>query len=924
MIRKLSFVLFLLYNIVSYSQSISGRVYDEYLEPFPSATIRTNNQRAVSNADGSFSLEEKEELPFILTVTAIGYKTERIEVISFDQELNIILKENLALDEVVISASRAPERIIESPVTIERLGLSDISKNTSLSFYDGLANLKGVDMNENSIGLKSINTRGFSTFGNIRFIQLTDGIDISAPVFNFPVDFARAPELDVESVEILPGAASALYGANAFNGILLSKSKSPFEYRGISTFFKSGTTSQNAAGTNPFYNVGVRMAHVFSKKLAIKGNFAYFKGTDWYANDEANTNGVGGSIIPGYRRINDLGSDPNYDGVNVYGDEVSQNLETLVLSSSDPNVKALAPIFKGVRVSRTGYREGDLISYNSNNLKADASLYYRPWGNKKFEITWTSRFNRGNNNTYQGVNRFSLRGFFLEQHKLEFTGNNFFVRSYYSQGSSGDSFDTRFAAVNLNNVWKSNPIWYTEYIQSYASSFTGNNAAEAHLIARKKADTGRLIPGTNAFNTALDKITSEANSGVRVFDKTAFIHTDANYNLRDVIKWGEIQVGGSYRRFKLNSRGSIYTDKTSKISFDEFGLYSQLQKKFLDDRLKFTGSVRFDKSKNFDGNFSPRLSLSYGLGENKDHVLRASYQTGFRNPTTQDQYIGFFTGAIHVLGTANDNLNRYVIEVNNNDGTQATITGEDAINNSFSDLSVKNSTPKKAGYNLVKPEGVTSFEAGYRGVFNITNANILEIDLNGYYNNYKNFLAEKVAWVGHYGQFDNNGNPDAALTRAWDNGDITPFLIKTNSAAKVSSYGMGLGLKTKFFKKLDVGVNYTWNRFTFDQSTDTEFKPGFNTPEHKVNVHFGNANLFKNFGVGVDIRWQDKFLWQSGFLDGFVDARTVLDAQVNYRVPSIKSRFKLGGTNLFGKEYVVAPGSALIGSIYYLSWTIND
>jgi outer membrane receptor protein involved in Fe transport len=54
----------------------------------------------------------------------------------------------------------------------------------------------------------------------------------------------------------------------------------------------------------------------------------------------------------------------------------------------------------------------------------------------------------------------------------------------------------------------------------------------------------------------------------------------------------------------------------------------------MDDRLKFTGSIRYDKAQNYDGNVSPRVSLVYSGGERR-HNFRGSFQTGFRNPTTR-------------------------------------------------------------------------------------------------------------------------------------------------------------------------------------------------------------------------------------------------------------------------------------------------
>ena len=73
----------------------------------------------------------------------------------------------------------------------------------------------------------------------------------------------------------------------------------------------------------------------------------------------------------------------------------------------------------------------------------------------------------------------------------------------------------------------------------------------------------------------------------------------------------------------------------------------------------------------------------------------------------------------------------------------------------------------------------------------------------------------------------------------------------------------------------------------------------------------------------MNYRWSDTYFWEASFADGTVPAFTVLDAQINYAVPSIKSIFKLGGSNILGDEYFTAVGTGFIGSIYYLSWTIN-
>lgn len=103
-------------------------------------------------------------------------------------------------------------------------------------------------------------------------MQLVDGMDNSTPALNFPIgNLVGMNEVDVQSVELLPGAASALYGANAFNGILFMRSKSPFDHTGISAYYKQGITSQDAAGDNTYRDLGIRVAHKFSDKICCKG-----------------------------------------------------------------------------------------------------------------------------------------------------------------------------------------------------------------------------------------------------------------------------------------------------------------------------------------------------------------------------------------------------------------------------------------------------------------------------------------------------------------------------------------------------------------------------------------------------------------------------------------------------------------------------
>nr|BFF39516.1 TonB-dependent receptor [Tenacibaculum mesophilum] len=890
--------------------TITGTVSDASLGgPLPGANIKVSRKTVGTSTDfdGKFTMTVTDTPPFTIEISSLGYQTKTVEITKNNQVVEISLTENAtSLDEVVVSASRTPERVMESPVTIERFDSRAIKNTASASYYDGLENLKGVDINSGGLTFKTVNTRGFATFGNERFVQLVDGMDNASPALNFAIgNLLGISEVDVKSVEILPGAASALYGANAFNGIMLMRSENPFNEQGISVGLKTGLTSQEAAGDNGYYDATIKMAHAFDDYFAVKASFSYLKGEEWHATDYRNTTGIGGTYIPGMSHTDD----PNYDGANIYGDEVSVNLGGAIGN-----------------VSRTGYREVDLMSNEAKSVKFNGAIHYRPLGNDRVEIIWNSKYGTGNT-IYQGQNRYNLANFFMEQHKLEVRGKNFFVRGYYAGEDAGDSYDTRFAAININSKWKENSVWFGEYADAYLGSVPGVQASN-HNQARAFADRNRPEAGSAEFTRLFNEVTADPDlmTGSRFRDNTSYYHADANLNLRDYIDWAEVQVGGSYRQYKLNSFGTIYTDSDGPIKYGEYGVYTQVQKKMMDDRLKFTGSIRYDKSDNFDGNVTPRVSLAYAAGENKNHNFRASFQTGFRNPTTQDQYIGLATGAGFILGTAPDNIDRFSTAVQTTTGT-FTLTGQDALNRGYSAASISRKANEPNNPNipdptlvktaLVQPEKVKSFEVGYRAALPL-GENKLSIDFSTYYNMYSDFISNKDVVVLV------DPNTPATINNLTNRDLVRTFSVKTNSTADVNSYGVGLGLNTKVFNGFDVGLNYTWSKFDFDQASDPDFEAGFNTPEHKVKMQFGHTNLFENFGFNVSARWQNEFYWQSTFLEGTIEERTVLDAQINYSVPSIKSVFKVGGSNLTGEEYLSAPGVGAVGSQYYISWTINN
>ena len=930
--RTILKIFMMLFCVFSYAQTtVTGSITDRNSQPLSGATVVIvgTSTGVVADFDGNYSITSDMDTPFTIEASSVGFRAMSAEV-SSSSTVNFVLEDNTALDEVVVSASRTPQRIFESPVTIERFGIKDIKTNASADFYDGLENLKGVDINVNSLTFKAINTRGFATFANTRFVQLVDGMDNSAPALNFPLgNLLGMTETDVLSVEIIPGASSALYGANAFNGILLMESKNPFDHQGISGQYKHGVTSQDAAGDNEFRDLQVRWGHKFSDKVAMKVNFAYLRGTDWIADSEVDKLGRVDENGVGLTR-----AAYNHDGINIYGDEVATNIKNVaqlmeVGGLLPAGASALVP---SVVVSRTGYREVDLTDHVARSKKADWGLYWRPDGTDDLEIQYVGKYGTGET-VYQGTNRYAIENFLMTQHKLEVKSPNFFVRTYMNSDNAGDSYDMNFTAININRSWKSDNQWFGEYVGGIVGgTLAGLTMDAAHALGRATADTGRLIPGTQEYMDAKEAVITnpDLTTGAKFQDESKVYHSDWNYNFGHMWDWAEVQVGGSYRNYELNSSGTIYTDYDGPINYGDVGVYTQVVKDMLDDKLRLTAAARYDKAEFSDGAITPRVALAYTAGEYDNHNFRVSYQTGYRNPTTQDLFIGLDVGIARLVGSSPDNPARFVRDYSVSAAGQqlgipatVTLTGESAFNNSFSASSVQamaaTGNPallQASGVEYVEAERLQSIEFGYRAKLSPT----FIIDANLYRNSYENFISTEAVISPYYGQVGDNSLSVLAIA----NGDFETYSAYTNADAEVESWGATFGMATKIFKNYDLSANYTKSVLEFDEELYPDFSTYWNTPEHKVKVQFGNTSLFENVGFNVAWRWFSDFYWESTFGNGDVPATHVIDAQINFTLPKLKSTIKIGGANIGSQEYYTAFGSGFIGQQYYISWTANN
>ncbi|MFL9482533.1 TonB-dependent receptor [Chitinophagaceae bacterium LWZ2-11] len=922
---------FLFTALQSFSQgayTISGKIQDStHTQTLAGAVIKIKGSpvAVTSKEDGSFEIKAFQKLPITLQVSYVGYKTQEF-VVSDNNASKISISlyaQNQYAGQVIVSASRVSESILKSPVTIEKLDIRAIKESPSPTFFDALENLKGVQMTTLSIGYKVPNTRGFAGTTNSRFLQMVDGVDNISPGIGAPVANAVGPtELDIESVELIPGAASAVYGLNAINGISNMKTKNPFKYQGLSVYVKQGVNHVDGKDLPAalYQEYAIRYAHAFNDKFAFKINASYSQGTDWVANDTTDqyyTAGNKTNAALGVGKTNN----PGADLINRYGDEYNSDLKTLTLQG------------KTYDVSRTGYYEKDLTDYSVKNSKVDVALFYKI--NPSLQVSYVYRIGTVSNN-YQRGNRIRLNGEQIQQHAFELKGSRFFVKAYYTHENTGNnSFNFRPLAENIDMAFKKSPQWWNDYTTAYNSAYTtnGGNIAASHAAARASADNGRYLPGTAAFNAVRDKIIHTNNwdtVGAQLLLKSAFYHIEGQYDFSDLVPGIQLLAGGNYRKYIVTPDGNEYINPAfltdpkqgdNDFYYYNFGGFVQATKQVFGDKLKITGSVRVDKTEYFDPKINPRIAFVYSPAE--QHNFRLSYQNGYRFPTLFEGFAFVNNGGVRRLGGLR--VTAGSLNVFENSYLNSSVTSfKNAVNADISNGINKNTSIAnnshllvQSDYTYLQPEHLNSFEFGYKAVLF---DNKVFLDADYYFNVYDNFIGQLDVTQpirGTIGQ--TGGSNDSTAYFAYTGGtSVKKYKMWTNSKSKISNQGFDVGLNYNFFKKFNVGANISYANLVEVHASDA-FTPAFNTPKWISNISFGNREVFKNTGFNLVWHWQDAFYWNSPLANGVVPAYSTIDAQVNYRLPEVSTTIKFGATNLLNTYHTQYIGGPSIGGFYYVT-----
>lgn len=821
-------------------------------------------------------------------------------------ELDTIPVQNLG--ELIISATRQEESLLKAPVSVEKLNLRTIRQSSQPGFFEAIQNLKGIQVITPSLGFRVINARGFAHTTNVRFVTMVDGVDNQAPHIGAPIGNSLGPnDLDILSVEIIPGSASALYGMNAINGIAQFITKSPFEFQGISLNQKVGANNINSpdAKSTVFSETNLRIAEVWKEKWGIKLNGTFLTGTDWYANNQQDLNPVANSAAG----LTD-DQNPGADRINQYGNE-APNRRTLTLN--------------GIRyvVSRTGYAEKELADYGLKNLKGDVSVFFRPKSHQEFSYTFRAA---NQNNIYQRTNRFRFDDYQTQQHALSFQSPTIQFRTYLTRENTGESYNIRSMAENIDRSFKSDNQWFSDFSRHFNEFVTaGLDIANAMDMARSRSDQGRIQPKTPEMDAKIEELRNindwDVGAALRV--KAQLFHSEFQQDLSSWIfpKNPDVQImyGLDYRTYIIVPDGNYFinpVEADENLKYWKTGGFVQATKTFWEDRFKINAVLRIEKNQYFEPKLNPRLALVYAPASAQS--FRFSIQNGYRFPSIFEGFSNINSGGRRRIG----GLPIMSSGIFENSYTQASISQyQRAVQTDVNSngLSLEKAIATNVGllrrtdYTYMEPEQVTSLEWGYRAVLNNGK---LSLDVDFYLNQYRNLIAQLDANIPKTTNADSLGyfflqNSTQDLYRLW-----------TNSKTVSLNYGGSLGVSYNFFKSFQLGGNFTYAKLS-RQTRGDGLEDGFNTPEWNYNLSLGNPSVYKSLGFQVNFRQQAGFLWESALATGWVEGYSTLDAQLTVGIFNNLGSLKIGTTNALNRYYYSFLGGPAIGGFYYTSLTFE-
>ncbi|PHN06531.1 TonB-dependent receptor [Flavilitoribacter nigricans] len=374
------------------SAKVTGKITDTDGQALLGANVMVKGTAngAVSDMDGAYEMMiGAGTYTFIASYTGYSPSENTVRV---EDGATVTLNFNLTpgndLDVVVVSSSKKPEKLTESPATIETIFAREIEE------YAGnpgelLARQKGIDYFRAGIATPAFNIRGFNSNFNSKNLQVTDGRFSTLVATGLPFGpLATVIKEDIERVEVILGPNATLYGPNAHNGLMNTITKDPRTSAGTTIALNPGVNGDG----NAYYSARIRHAQVLSDKFAFKVMGEYTKATEFEFADSVYIDRVGA--------VDTLG--------NRVPDGTKEGYEELEL---DPGV---------------------------DFLRAGLGLYYSP--SKDLDVIFNTGYSNSNYLSPTNVGRNQIKDWMINYYQLRLSGKHWFAQAYYTISKTDSTY----------------------------------------------------------------------------------------------------------------------------------------------------------------------------------------------------------------------------------------------------------------------------------------------------------------------------------------------------------------------------------------------------------------------------------------------------------------------------------------------------
>lgn len=262
------FLIFLLH--VSYAQpnagSIRGTVSDaKTQEPLAGVNVllRGTVRGTTTNTHGKYLLGKIPAGTFDISFSLIGYTTQTIQQISIQPDsavhLDVSLTQStLQTDQVVVTANRREQSLREVPVSVSTVTSKMIADRLSVTLDDALRYVPGVNMMSDQVNIRG--STGYSRGVGSRVLILIDGLPYITGDTG-EINWETFPMFQIDRIEVVKGAGSALYGSSALGGVINVITKEIGEAPEIRFRLFSGIYDKSSYGewnwySTPRFNTG--------------------------------------------------------------------------------------------------------------------------------------------------------------------------------------------------------------------------------------------------------------------------------------------------------------------------------------------------------------------------------------------------------------------------------------------------------------------------------------------------------------------------------------------------------------------------------------------------------------------------------------------------------------------------------------------